>query len=67
MTTSSTAFQLSNPRLANFVVDFERIDLGKRVPIPMLDMDKDIESMLLRTGRIRTLGKSVEKNAMFTS
>lgn len=62
MTTPSTAFQLSKPRLANLVVDFERIDLGKRVPIPMMDMDKDIKSMLLRTGRIRTLGKKVEKN-----
>jgi len=55
VTIPSTAFQLSKPRLANLLVDF---DLGKRVP----DMDKDIKSMLLRTGRIRALGEDVEKD-----
>lgn len=66
MTIPSTAFQLSKPRLANLVVDFERIGPGKRVPIPMVDkmvdMDKEIKSMLLRTGRIRALGEDVEKD-----
>ena len=66
MTIPSTASQLSKPRLANLVVDFERIDLGKRVPIrmvdKMVDMDKEIKSMLLRTGRIRALGEDVEKD-----
>ena len=61
-TTPSIALQLPKPRLANLVVDFERIDLGKRVPTPMVDMDKDIKSMLLRTGRIRTLGEEVERD-----
>ncbi|KAG8213900.1 hypothetical protein J3R82DRAFT_10645 [Butyriboletus roseoflavus] len=60
-TPPSPAFQSSKPRLANFVVDFERIDLGKGVPIPRLDVERDIKSMLLRTGRIRTLG-DVEKD-----
>ena len=56
------ASQLSKPRLANFIVDFEKIDLGKGVPMPRLDLDKDIKGMLLRTGRIRTLGERVEKD-----
>lgn len=56
-TTPSTAFRSSKPRLANLVVDFERIDLGKGVPVPMVDADKDVKRTLLRTGRIRTLGE----------
>lgn len=58
----SLTLQLSNPRLASFVVDFERMNLGKKVPIPRLDLDKDIKGTLLRTGRIRTLGKKVEED-----
>ena len=59
---SPLALQMSKPRLANFVVDFEKIDLGKNVPIPRLDLDKGIKSTLLRTGRVRTLGEKVEKD-----
>ncbi|KAH0827829.1 hypothetical protein J3R83DRAFT_3455 [Lanmaoa asiatica] len=61
-TTPSSASQSTKPRLANFAVDFEKIDLGKKVPIPRLDLERDIKFMLLRTGRIRTLGEEVEKD-----
>ncbi|KAF9227385.1 hypothetical protein BS17DRAFT_775398 [Gyrodon lividus] len=50
----------SKGRLANLLVDFEKVDLGKRVPMPRLDWKRDIQSVLLRTGRIRTLGVEVE-------
>ncbi|KAF8554167.1 hypothetical protein OG21DRAFT_1603650 [Imleria badia] len=60
-TTRSTAFQ-PKPRLANFVVDFEKINLGKGVPMPMVDVDNDIKGILVRTGRIRKLGKEAEEN-----
>ncbi|KAF8444565.1 hypothetical protein L210DRAFT_3642827 [Boletus edulis BED1] len=40
------------PRLANFAVEFERIDL-------MVDLAREMRSTLLRTGRIRTLGQEV--------
>lgn len=59
MMTPSTAFQLSKPRLVNLVVDFEGINLGKKVPMPMVDMDNNVKGILVRTGRIRTLGKEV--------
>lgn len=59
-TTPPPAFQLSKPRLANFVVDFETINLGKGVS--RLDLEKDIKSMLLRTGKIRTLREGVESD-----
>ena len=55
------AAQKSKPRLANFIVDFESIDLGRGVPIPRLNLD-NIKSTLLRTGRIRTQKEKVEKD-----
>ncbi|KAF8844341.1 hypothetical protein BDN67DRAFT_1000321 [Paxillus ammoniavirescens] len=49
-------------RLANLLVDFEKVDLGKGVPMPRLDWKTDVQSVLLRTGRIRTLGQEVERD-----
>lgn len=60
--TETTALQSFKPRLASLVVDFDRIGLGKRVSMPMVDMENEIRSVLFRTGRIRTTGKMVEQD-----
>jgi hypothetical protein len=52
----------SKGRLANLLVDFEKVDLGKGVPMPRLDWKMDVQNVLLRTGRIRTLGQEVERD-----
>lgn len=63
-TIPSLSLQLSKPRLANYVVDFEKIDLGG-VPIPRLDLENDIKGIMLTTGRIRTLGDVEEDGSLY--
>ncbi|KAG9318994.1 hypothetical protein JVU11DRAFT_1110 [Chiua virens] len=49
-------------KLANFSVDFERINLGERVPVVLVDVENDLKDYLLRIGRIRSLGEYAEKD-----
>ncbi|KAF9241559.1 hypothetical protein BU15DRAFT_73285 [Melanogaster broomeanus] len=60
--TPSQSQRRSKGRLANFLVDFENVDLGKEIPVPTLDWKRDVQSVLLRTGRIRTLREEVERD-----
>lgn len=49
------------PRLMGYEVDFENIPAKGESPSPMMNMSR-LRSMLLRTGRIRTLGDKVTKD-----
>jgi hypothetical protein len=60
--TPSQSQHRSKGRLANFRVDFENVDLGKEILMPRLDWKRDVQNVLLRTGRIRTLGEQVERD-----
>lgn len=49
------------PRLMGYEVDFENIPAKNESPSPMMNMSR-FRNMLLRTGRIRTLGDKVTKD-----
>ncbi|KAL4073958.1 hypothetical protein J3A83DRAFT_2650943 [Scleroderma citrinum] len=49
------------PRLAGLAVDFTQIPCGSKHPRPRMTW-ADFQGILLRTGRIRTLGEEVERD-----
>ncbi|KAH7888725.1 hypothetical protein F5I97DRAFT_1854917 [Phlebopus sp. FC_14] len=52
----------AKPRLAGFSVDIDNMELGRERPRLRLDWTHDVQSVWLRTGRIRTLGEEVERD-----